>query len=287
MYFLYFENGRDGFGAQFFNQIFGIMLAKYFDINYYYEPLTRVGHNYSQNKDFENELNNFTNLANLYNQEKIDETIEIVDLIMVPQIIKNKTDKKIALLIKKNADNFYKFGKCFNYNSDLLDKIKNNFLKDKINPYDTNKKNIAIHIRSGDILFNLKYHKARFTKEDSYVKLINYLHKKLKENYLIHIFFQSETTLGYDKPEIHKIDKNVFNVNKLLGKNTILHENGDLKNDFLYFVFADYLFVAKSTFSILASIFNKNKVYSIYNFSKNQFNFLNIKSIDENNISID
>ena len=288
MYYICLENGRDGFGFQFYNQIYGILLAKNFNTNFYYEPMSRIGHNYKQDENFEKELNDFTNLSDLYPKINFDEMIGINDLSKLETYLNKEIDKTMVIRLRKKCKDLYKYQKLFNKNPEIIQKISENFLKDKKNPYDNNKINIAIHIRSGDALFNVEFNKHRITNEEDYKILIDYLHKKFKENYLIHLFFESKTTLGFGETKIHKIDENIFNINNLLGKNVILHQNDDLRKDFLHFVFADYLFVAKSSFSVIASIFNKNKVYAFSDFCKCDWaEFKNIKRIHINNLSIE
>jgi len=288
MYYLCLENGRDGFGFQFYNQIYGILLAKKYKIHFYYEPMSRIGHNYKQDDNYEKELNDFTNLAEIYSQVSIDKKIDITDLNDIDKYLLKQTDKNILLKLKKKSIDLYKHQRLLNKKRKLIQKISDNFLKNKKNPYNNNKINIAIHIRSGDALFNIKFNQKRITNEKDYKILIDYLQKKFNDNYLIHLFFESKTTLGYGETKIHKVDEKVFNIKNLLGKNVILHQDDDLRKDFLHFVFADYLFVAKSSFSVIASIFNKNKVYGFSDFSKCDWaEFKDIKIFDINNISIE
>ena len=99
-----------------------------------------------------------------------------------------------------------------------------------------------------------------------YQKLISILKNYFKDKkYLIHIFFESKTILGYGNTNIQEIDKNIFDIKSLLGENIILHENEYILNDYLKFVYADYLFIGNSCFSISATFFNKNKVIYCFN----------------------
>lgn len=288
MYFINLENGRDGFGAQFFNILYSILLAKYYNIEFSFQPLDRIGHNYENNKNFENELNKFTNLVDIFPTIKMDEARGVNNINSMNNILSEKTDKKILLSLRKKATDLYKYIDLFNTEKKLLDKVIDNFLKDKKNPYDKSKKNIAIHIRSGDILFNIKVNKHRFTDINYYIKLINYIHKKFKKDYLIHLFYESRTTLGYGDTNVVNVDPSVFQIEKLMGPNVVLHENGDVRNDFLHFIFADYLILAKSSYSITAGLFNRNRVYAFSELNDSMFGAIkHFQKIDINNINFE
>lgn len=292
MYYICVENGRDGFGYQFYHQIYSIILAKKFKINYAYRPMVRLGHNYKNNNEYEDDLNKFTNLEKMFTQPLIDKTIHIKDINRIGKIVDSNEgkDKNVLIFVRKQSNKMYCFQKLFwKYREKHLMPIIDNFLSDKENPFKNNKINIAVHIRSGDILMDKnRIEKSRFTPDSYYTKLCKFLHNKFKnKEYLIHLFFESKSNIGFGDTNLHKINDKIFNINTLLEKNVELHENGDLKNDFLMMVFADYLFVAKSSFSVMASFFNKNKSYAFNDFHEGDFGgFKDIKIIDPDHISL-
>ncbi len=292
MYYICIENGRDGFGYQLYHQIYSIILAKKFKINYCYRPMGRIGHNYENNSSYEDDLNKFTNLEKMFTQPYIDKTIHIKDINQIQKIIESNEAKDINILIfvRKLSNRMYCFQKLFwKYREKHLMPVIDNFLKDKENPFHNKKINISIHIRSGDILMDKKrIDYSRFTPDSYYIKLCKFLHHKFQnKDYLIHLFFESKSNIGFGDTNLHKINDSIFNINSLLDKNVILHENGDLKKDFLMMVFADYLFVAKSSFSVMASFFNKNKSYAFNDFHQGDFGgFKDIKIIDPQNINL-
>lgn len=292
MHYICVENGRDGFGFQLYHQIYGIIIAKKFKINYCYFPMERIGHNYDNDNAYEDDLNKFTNLEKIYSKPIIDKIIHVRDINNIQKIIDSDEakDRNILIFVRKLSNRMYCFQKLFwKYREKHLMPIIDNFLSDKENPFQNNKINIAIHIRSGDILMNKKkIDYSRFTPDSYYIQLCKFLHNKFKnKDYLIHIFFESKSNIGFGDKNLHKINSSIFNINSLLDKNVILHENGDLKKDFLMMVFADYLFVAKSSFSVMASFFNKNKSYAFNDFHQGDFaGFKDIKIIDPQNINL-
>jgi hypothetical protein len=169
-------------------------------------------------------------------------------------------------MIKKFPENIYSFKKSF----DIVDKSPNiyykliqNDIRDAYNNksqtylFDTEKKNIAIHIRvineCDDIDEYVNYENLtgrHGISPEKYVMLI-YKFKNIYPNYNIHIFSQKNIILKYK--ELEKIDDIKF------------HLDIDSITTFHHLCNADIFVMAKSSFSYLAAIYNKNKVIYLSN----------------------
>lgn len=103
---------------------------------------------------------------------------------------------------------------------------------------------IAIHIRRGDVSIN--ENNDRYTSNDTYKNIIQYL-KMTHPNYEISIFSEG----------------NVDDFKDLGVEPSQLKLNGDIRYTFHSLVTAKILVIAKSSFSYVAAILNKNQV--LYN----------------------
>jgi hypothetical protein len=125
----------------------------------------------------------------------------------------------------------------------LLREIYYSNFKPNIASYDNTKKNIAIHIRRGDV--NREKYPSRFISNEIYIDLI----KKIDlSNSLIHIF--SEGNSEDFKDIIESFPENKF----------ILHLNENIQLTFHNMVKADILVISKSSFSYCAGLLNENTV---------------------------
>ena len=276
MYYLSIKYSRDGFGTQLFNIIYGYFISKILNINYYFIPLERVGHNYENNKNYESDLNKFINYEKLLTITKIDKKISIYNLQELINYNFTLTNENILFIIEKRCLNIKMFVK--DLNRKIIKPLTNIFFINKSNPFNDNIIHICIHIRSGDILFNIKKHKIRFIPIEQYKILISCIHNIFKDKkYKIHLFFEEKTNLGYNDKEIYRINKEIFNIYDLKDKNIVLEINNNLTDDFLKFIYADYFFMANSSFSNSAALLRKKNTYYVFNninkffWDKNEF----------------
>ena len=60
----------DGFGAQYQHIIFGIIYAELNNKTYIHKPITQIAHNYDNNPNFINEIEDLINIKNHYKKLK-------------------------------------------------------------------------------------------------------------------------------------------------------------------------------------------------------------------------
>jgi len=140
---------------------------------------------------------------------------------------------------------------CVMDNTDVVDKYDIGMdelrkLKKKIDlpEFKHDKKNIAIHIRRGDVSSNSTKFSNRFTDNNFYIKVIEKLNKKYAN---CNILIFSQGTEGFDE------FKNIENVK--------LMNDLDILETFEYLCNADVLIMSKSSLSYLAGLYNPNEVY--------------------------
>ena len=138
----------------------------------------------------------------------------------------------------------------FFYNEEVF-KIFREIYESKPKPpiptYTSSNCNIALHIRRGDVAGNNR-HNSRFSAVSEYVNILKKLLPTIEKNTIIHVFSQG------DESDFKEITSS-FN-----SKSIIFHLNEEIQLTFHSLVEADYLILAKSSFSYSAALFNKNTV---------------------------
>jgi len=212
----------DGFGAQFQNIIWTFIYCKLNDYEFKYQPFVSMQHNYDNDNSFIKNKEDFINFLN---------TFELADSYtcqLATPVCYNFIEKNI------NTDNYIKH----------LNVIKNIFYRNKINPFDNNYFNIAVHIRR----LNLCDDRIEGTNIENkyYLNIINYLLKKHCNNSIkIHIFSQG----------------NIDSFKDFQANNVIFHLNETIEKTFLSLCFADILVSSASSFSYTAALLNNNEIY--------------------------
>ena len=213
----------DGFGAQFQNIIWTYIYCKMNDFEFYYLPFSKMEHNYDNDKYFIKNKEYFINFDKHFNLANNNY---------------NQLDtKKCYKFIEENI-NTYHFIKNLNV-------IKNIFYKNKINPYDKDVFNIALHIRMPNSHDNGQSYGYIFDK-NYYLNIINKIVDKYNnKNIKIHIFSQGK----------------IENFEEYKNELTQFYLNEDVESTFLYFCFADILITSKSSLSYTAALLNNNEIY--------------------------
>jgi hypothetical protein len=254
----------EGAGSQYQKIINLYAVIKKYNLKYIHIPL-QIGHNYNNDKDWNEKWDRFFNFKKLSNNDEVD--IEKLEKYFITE---NTTEERIFM--NKNPNILYLYYHTFNifyknpeyYFKDIQNDLINAYDEtnnDRKLIYDKNKTNIAIHIRvynnhdnEADNEFYEKYSKENTTNEvrfyftaDMYEKLIN----ELKEKYTnseIHIFSQEE----YFDIKFKKL-RNI--------KDIKLHfDDMDVFDTFHHLCKADVLVMGLSSFSIVAAYYNTNTV---------------------------
>ena len=222
---------NDGFGAQYQAFMSGIAYCMYKNYIYIHSPML----NLTNNEDVKS-LNNFIGIP----------------------IKENKKDNNIDIIEKYSSDVHYsnfpsKFytKKCIC----LLRKYYYSSPKPIINQID-----IAIHIRRGDVSFEIEKKRKRYTNNDYYNKIIQYMNTNYPD-YKITIFSEGKMK------DFHTIK----------GNNISFELNVNIEKTFHSLVCAKILVTAKSSFSYCAAILNSNKIYYMNFWHKPLNHWLNIE----------
>lgn len=216
----------DGFGANFQMIIYSLFYAEKNKLNYVYNPFKNVDHNYDSDPDFiekKEKLINFRNNYQIYNENDKN--------------IKELTVFELLSFFEKNIE---KFPNC-----NSIKKIKKIFKENKVNNFDKNFVNIAIHIRRENKAD--KFKRGTNVPIEIYLQLIDHFSNKIN-NLRIHVYSQGDI-----------LDFSILNKNN----NVIFHLNENIEDTFTSMVFADILVTAPSAFSYTAGLISDNNVWYI------------------------
>jgi hypothetical protein len=253
-----YEMTNEGVGAQ-YQRIIGLLgIAKKHGLKFVHRKIT-VGHNYEDDLLWDEKWDDIFNIKSINSIVEIDKenTTTNKEVVKLFNVSNNDID-----MIIKNPDKIYSITLPFNIVDNAPNIYYNIIRNDIINAYnnsnyelslfDNDRKNIVIHIRVLNEFDNeietIQYENLigiRYTSYEHYMILINKL-RIIYPNYNIHIISQKNISLHYK--DIEKIE------------NIKLHLDIDSKKSFHHMCNADILVIAKSSFSYLAAIYNKNKV---------------------------
>lgn len=214
---------NDGFGAQYQTIIYSVIYAELNNYKFLYTPFEKMEHNYDDDNNF---IKKKEDLINFIGNFEINKD-------------KNFIEKDVFKFINFFESNL---NKCVS--SESLKKIKKIFKENKINPFDKNYFNIAIHVRRPNS------HDNRLQGADVpdclFLEIIEKLRIKYK-NALFHIYSQG----NYENFLIFE------------NNDTILHIDEELEDTFTDMVFSDLLVLSPSSLSYVAGILNDGIVYYI------------------------
>ena len=263
----------EGIGSQYRKIISVYSVAKKHNLKYIHIPI-RVGHNYNNDKDWDDKWDQFFNFKKVSDNDELNIDIDKLNNMEKYFITENTTTDTI---LKNNKPNslylyFHTFDIFYNdpeyYFKDIQDDLINAYDENNYNRkliYDKNKISIAIHIRVYNDFDNegeyekyselISKEKRYYFNADMYIKLIN----QLKEKYVnseIHIFSQEK----YFDIKFKKL-RDV--------KDIQLHfDDIDIFDTFNHLCKADVFVMASSTFSIVAAYYNKNTIIYLPYFFK-------------------
>ena len=220
----------DGFGAQFQTIIYGILISETNGIEYLHTPIKTMEHNYDNDNNFLNKIENLMNIRNHY--KCIDNVDNLLVQELLPSTLINQFESRI---------NFY-------LSCDSLKKVKDIFWKNKdINFFKNNKYNVAVHIRRPNLKDGMIEGRTD-TPLEYYFNIINGIREKYPEKELMfHIYSQNNISDYYSFIE---------NQNDLC-----FHLNENLVDTFTGMVAADALVTSRSSFSYCAAILSDGEIY--------------------------
>ena len=220
-----FITGKDGLGAQYQRIIQTFIFCKFHKLNFVYRPIKEMAHNYNNNTNY---IDNIENLMNIKNNIEID-------------INNDAQEIDFGSIVMKWFENNIDLA-CDSHYFQLM---KGYFWENKeINVFDNDKINIAVHVRRPNA------HDSRLeganTPDPYYLNIMKIIREKYKDkNLLFHIYSQG----------------NPANFKKYESEDVQFHINEDICKTFIGLVAADILVTSASSFSYIAALLSEGEVY--------------------------
>lgn len=230
----------DGFGAQFQHIIFGIIYAEMNNKTYIHKPISKMAHNYENNPNFIDEIEEFVNIKNHYKTTIQEPHVQAIDFWTLYNFV--TADENLQPSTSR-------FNYCLN-KTNTLEKIKTIFWENKTNPYHNtnNTINIAVHIRRPNDQDDRI--EGADTPDEYYLNLMNNLRNE----------YESQTH-QQKKLLFHIFSQNTLDITKYISDDIMLHIDEDIKSTFISLVAADILVASKSALSYCAGLLTNGKVY--------------------------
>ena len=217
----------DGFGAQYQRIIQAYIYCKLHNFNFAYDKFNNVEHNYEDDTEYINKLENLINLKN--NIINLDKTVNYQRLNGLTVL--DYFEKNIDACCENEHLEFIK--KCFWEN-----KNKNYFNNDKFN--------VAIQIRRENAHDKGLAGDRAKTSNQYYLNIMNSIRQKYKDkNILFHIYSQGKIQ-----------DFTVLN-----GPCVFYHLNENIIDTFIGMVAANVLVISPSSFSYVAALISDGEIY--------------------------
>ena len=221
---------RDGFGAQYQKIVQTYIYCKLNNVHFVYSPLDFVEHNYNNDNEYINKLENVMNLKNNIINTNDSMDVECLDF---GKIVRNYSEN--------NIDN------CCE--SEHMKFIKDCFWQNKTKDYfNNNKLNIAIHIRRVNSNDMGQAGERATTPNSYYLNIMNIIRDKYKDSnkeLLFHIYSQGDIS---QFTELANID-------------VYFYLNYDIIESFIGMVSADILVTSPSSLSYVAALISDGEVY--------------------------
>ena len=254
MLYLKYNIYVDGMGAQFQRIISILALAKKYNCQYIHESIKSFEH-------ISNDATNYVELIDEYFQiDKLNANITGIKfdnveffkgntIIEQMEYYKEKSKNLNILLILDHAYNIFdKKPNDYEIIMPLLREIKQTLY---LPEYNKSNKNIAIHIRRGDV--------SQYSNNNRYVDLSCYqtIINKLADKYKNGDLFIFTEISNNNKEEF----ENFIIKNKNNNINIKLMADLDILLTLEYLIKADVLVMSKSSFSYIAGLYNNNEIY--------------------------
>lgn len=256
----------EGIGSQYQKIITLYAVARKHNLKYIHIPIS-IGHNYEKDEEWDNKWDKFFNFETISNNNEIDIDNLDKEFILNNYDFKNILDERnpnklyfvfhTLKIFEENPDYYFK-----DIQDDLI-KAYNETNNNRKLIYNKNKINIAIHIRVFNDYDNICENINSYITSDKklsyryyytcemYEKMINDL-KNEYPNSDIHIFSQEKY-----------FDIKFKNLRKI--KDINIHFNDlNLFDTFYHLSKADILVTGLSYFSLIAALYNKNKIIYLH-----------------------
>jgi hypothetical protein len=231
----------DGFGAQYQNIIWAILYAELHNHEFYYTPFSSMEHNYKNDLDF---------------LKKKEELINIIgNFPVITELPNDITVKNLCGGV--NGVNFDKIendlSACSNLKS--FKKIKEALHQNKTPIFDTDVRNVAVHIRKQNSDDN---HTLGLHNDDYFLNIIDFIRNMYTDKTIFHIYSQ-----GDENNFLHFTNKDV-----------VLHLNETIESTFYSMVTSQILVMSKSSLSYTAAMLSDGIVYYLPFWHKPASNWL-------------
>ena len=228
---VYYTNfSYDGFGAQYQKIILTYIFCKMNNLNFAYFPLKYVEHNYNNDEEYKNKLENLMNLIGNISNYNDTMKVNTIDYL-----------KTIIPYFEKNIDN------CCG--SQHMKFIKDCFWENKDkNYFNNNKINVAVHIRRENPHDKGEAGERATTPNRYYLEIMNKIREKYKDNdkkVLFHIYSQGVITKFID----------------LANSDVKFYLNYDICESFIGMVSAEILLTSPSSLSYIAALISDGEIY--------------------------
>ena len=233
MHIMYFtsEERVDGFGSQFQTLMHMIYYAAANNAEYIHIPIKTIEHNYANDPSY---VESMEEIMCVWLFKKINE----IDSPM--PTIRHISNEECRNYFQHSVDTAMTHSSLSSYKSVFLETINKNH-------YSSNKFNIALHIRRGDVQ-STNSNKERYTSNEFYLEKMKYL---------------SETYADKDIQFHIYSEGSVEEFECFQSENTVLHLNEDVKMTFIGLITSNVLVQSKSSFSYVAGLLTKGIVYHI------------------------
>jgi len=254
MLYLKYNVYVDGLGAQYQRIISILALAKKYDCQYIHESIKTFEHISNENTEYYELIEEYFQIykftANIseitfHNIEFLKGNITSEHMDYYKEISKNIN---VLLILDHPYNIFDKDPNEYDIIMPLLREIK---LSLYLPEYNESNKNIAIHIRRGDV--SPYSNNNRFVELSYYQNIIN----KFADKYKNGTFFIFTEISNNNKEEF----ENFIIKNKNNNINIKLMADIDVLMTLEYLIKADVLVMSKSSFSYIAGLYNNNEVY--------------------------
>ncbi len=217
----------DGFGSQYQKIVQTYVLCKMRNMDFVYRPLTSMEHNYDNDSNYLDKMENLMNIKNNVTNLQNEEDVETLNhMWVIKEFEKN--------MVEYSTNPHIEFTKkCFWQNKER------DFFKNK-------KINIAVHIRRENTHDKGLAGPRATTKNDFYLSIIKHIRTSFKDKELLfHIYSQGE------KDNFKEFESN----------DTIMHIDENIEDSFIALVAAEILVMSPSSFSYVAGLLSDGIVF--------------------------
>jgi hypothetical protein len=218
----------DGFGAQYQKILQTYIFCKLNNLNFLYKTFSIIEHNYDNDINYVDKIENLVNLKNNITNINNNNTIKELDY---NSVVRPFFESNIDMCCDSEHMKFIK--KCYFQNKER-DYFKNN------------KFNVAIHIRRENHVDRGLAGDRANTPNRYYLNIMNRIREKYKDkNILFHIYSQGV----------------INNFTDLASDNVIFYLNYDVFETFQSLVSSDVLVISPSSFSYVAALISDAEIY--------------------------